>query len=84
MSATTYLQPPVLAGSVLRSLGRGLSRLRSAVDLARSPRAASQETETDAMIAAARSAFGPLEIRIEAGRVRYAAASGAEALLGDG
>ena len=80
MSAIAYPQPTVLPLNALRSLG---ARLLGAFVPGRSRLIAPNETEVDAVIAAARSAFGPLEIRLERGQVRYAGASGADALLGE-
>ena len=79
MSAIAYPQPTVLPLNALRSLGRLLRAFVSGRSKPKAPR----ESEFDAVIAAARSAFGPLEIRLERGYVRYAGASGAAALLGE-
>src|SRR5262249_33203282 len=80
MFAIAYPQPTVLPLNALRSLG---ARLLGAFFSGRSKPIAPGETEFDAVIAAARSAFGPLEIRLERGHIRYAGAPGADALLGE-
>ena len=79
MSVIAYPQPTVLPLYALRSLGARLGGFISG----RSRPTAPSEAEIDAVIAAARSAFGPLEIRLERGHVRYAGAPGADALLGE-